>query len=491
MDAWARKGVGGTLGRLDSEVLTPDVEEKRENLVKTVWLLAWPAVALNGLQTVNSLLDSNFIQHLEQAALTAIGSSLTTVFLFISMSMAMGVASTAMVARYFGAGELDECRTANRKCLGFSVIFGLFLTLLAMVVAPALAVAFVPAGETRVATLMVQYVRIFAFMLPAAFVIQTLAGSLRGIGDTKSPMVVSGAQILLHITLNFLLIFPTRHWNGITIPGANMGLAGAATAMTVSTWVSAIVYLLWCTRTPLKRVWKIEVPDLGWTKRIFSLAMPAALMSLVRVTSLMAFTWILAQIPKGDVAIGAMRPGFSIESLAFMPSFGLAVAASALVGQSLGMRDPERAQRLGWSAAHMAGAVSTVVAICLFVFADQLAGLLLPDQIEFARTTASYLRHIAITEIFFGYAMVLISALQGAGDTRTPFWITICAMWGLRVPLAGFLAASTLTLGPLVLRGGMGLGADGCWTALATTQMVQGLMTIWAWSRGKWKSATV
>ncbi len=462
-----------------------------ENILHTVWALAWPAVALNGLQTVNSLLDSNFVQHLEQAALTAIGSSLTTVFLFFSMSMAVGVAATAMVSRAYGAGDDEGFREANRRCLGFSVAVGVVLAVLAFLVAPSMTTLFVPAGEVRVAELMTEYIQIFALLLPAVFVIQTLAGSLRGVGDTKSPMVVSGAQILLHIVLNVLLIFEPRVWNGIPLPGAGLGLAGAAWAMTISGWISAAVYLVWCTRTPLGEVWRIKMPGFEWTKRIYRLAMPAGLMSLVRVTSLMVFTWILTKVPNGEVAIGAMRPGFSIESLAFMPSFGLAIAASALVGQSLGMNDPERARRLGWMAGHMAGVVSLVAAVLIFVFAPQLAAALLPDQPEFAATTASYLRFVSVTEVFFGYGMVLISAQQGAGDTRTPFWVVLFSMWLLRVPLAAFLALEVLTIGPITLSGGLGMGSDGCWLSLAITQLVQGVLAMVTWGRGRWRSAEV
>lgn len=459
--------------------------------MKTVWLLAWPAVALNGLQTVNSLLDSNFVQHLEADALTAIGSALTSLFLLISMSMAMGVAATALVSRAFGAGDEEGYREANRKCLGFAVGVSILLTVLALVFSPILAENLVPPGRPRSATLMHQYLAIASLVLPGSFVIQTLAGSLRGIGDTKSPMYVSGIQILLHIGLNFLLIFPSRAIGGFFVPGAGLGLAGAAWAMVISASVSALAYLVWCTRTPLGEVWRIKFPDMGWVRRIFSLAAPAGLMSVVRVTSLMAFTWILTNVPKGEVAIGAIRPGFSIEALAFMPSFGLAVAASALVGQSLGMKDPDRASRLGWMAAHMAAIISLVVSIFMFVFADQLAGLLLSEKAEFASMTADYLRHVATTEVMFGYGMVLISAQQGAGDTRSPFWITLICMWFIRVPLAAFLAVRSLDFGLIVVRGGLGLGANGCWLALAITQAIQGMAAIVVWQQGHWKRAKV
>lgn len=458
--------------------------------------MAWPAVALNALQTVNSLLDTNFVQHLNKAALTAIGAALTTVFLLYSMSMAIGVAATALVSRAFGAGDEEGFKEANRKCLGFSVIAGLIITALAIIFAPSLADFMVPKDAKLAATYMHQYLGIVAWMMPAIFVIQSLAGSLRGIGDTKSPMWISGLQIILHIILNFILIFPTRNIGTITIPGFNLGLNGAAWAMTISAWISALIYLGFCTKTALGMVWKIQIPDFSWVQRIFRLAAPASLMSIVRVTSLMAFFYILGQLPNGDIAVGAVRPGFSIEALAFMPSFGLAIAASALVGQSLGANDPDRAARLGWMAGHMAGAVSFVASIFTFVFAEQLAGLLLPNKPEFAAMTASYLRYVSVTEFLFGYGMVLISAQQGAGDTKSPFWLTLICMWILRVPLAAFLALPAIQIQLAertipILSSGLNLGADGCWLALAITQAIQGLAAMWLWNKGNWKLARV
>lgn len=469
---------------------TPELHRAEERPLRIVWALAWPAVALNALQTVNSLLDSYFISHLEGDALTAIGSATTTLFLLISLSMAVGVAATAMVSRAFGEGDPAKYRDSHQKCLSFALYSSLAITLLAIPLSGLAASFLVPKDAPHAANLMIQYLRIVSFVLLPSFVIQTLAGSLRGVGDTKSPMVISGMQIGMHILFNYLFIFPTRQIGPLTIPGAGLGLNGAALALTLSAWVSAGIYLAYVKRTPLGEVGKLTLPSKDWIKRIFNLAAPAGLMSVVRVTSLMAFTGVLTQIPEGKYAIGGIRPGFSIEAFAFMPSFGLAIAASALVGQSLGMGRPDRASKLGWMAAHQAGLVSTVAAILIFIFADPIASSVLQGKPEYAAQAASYLRHVCTTETLFGYAMVLLSAMQGAGDTKRPFWLTLLAMWVLRVPLATYLALGAVNLGFVTLPG-MGMGSSGAWASLAITQAVQGLACIWIWHQGRWKTARV
>ena len=473
----------------------PQAEERPlappESSLQTVWKLAWPAVALNSLQTLNGLLDNFFLSYVGAEALNAVGASTSYVFLLFSVSMALGTAATAIVSRAFGAGTHDECIVANAKCVSLSIWVGIGLAAVAFPGAIGASMLLVNGDHPHVRSLFVTYSAIFAIALPAIFVIQSLAGSLRGIGDTKSPMVISGLQILLHISLNCVLVLPTRTVNGVTIPGAGMGLAGAATAMAVSSWASALVYIAWSKRTPLETKLDLRLPDLAWARRILRVAVPASMMSIVRVTSLATFTIVLKNVVDSMHAQAALRPGFSIESFAFMPAFGLSVSAAALVGQSLGMRDPERAARLGWTAAHQAAIVSFVVSIFMYFFADGIAGAVLPGDRQTAAVAAQYARYIASTEVFFAYAMVLIGAMQGAGDTKRPMWLSVIALWGIRVPLAAVLALSAIPVFGLFTIRGAGMGPDGAWLSMALTQLVQGSAAIWLFKQGSWKTTQV
>lgn len=447
---------------------------------KIVWALAWPAVALNSLQTINSLLDTFFIGHLPTENLTALGSAISVLFLFYSMTMALGTAATALVSRFFGAEQHSELIVAAQKSLGLGLTVGVALGAICWPASILASTFLLPGHSDGARQLMQSYLGIFGLGLPAIFVIQILAGSLRGIGDTKSPMVISGIQILLHIVLNALLINKSVTIFGFaTIKGLGLGLSGAAIALSVSGLISAVIYLFWARKTPLGNTLKCFWPGLEWARRILKIAVPAAMMSVVRVLSLMAFTSILSQVPNAEFAIGALRPSFSIEALAFMPAFGLAISASALVGQSLGMDRPDRAEKLAWTAAHHGAMVSLLMSSILFVTAEPVARALIQQQPSVVPFVAQFLRIICITEVFFAYGMVFVGAMQGAGDTVRPLWITLISMWGLRVPLA-FLFA-------IVFR----LGADGCWIAMSLTQAIHGFLAIFAFKRGVWKLQTV
>ena len=247
-----------------------------------LWKLAAPAVALNALQTVNSLLDNFFVQRLSPEAVTAIGASTNVIFLFISVSMALGTAATAMVSRAFGAENHAEVREAASRCLAFSLVAGLLFALLAIPGAFLTAQLFIRDGNGGAKRLAVSYLAAFAFGLPAYFSVQSLAGALRGVGDTVSPMLISGLQIVLHIGLNYLFIFPSQSVAGFQLPGFGMGLAGAGLAMCVSGWVAAAVYYLWCRTTALGQL-RLSLPPWEWTARIFRLATPAATTNVLRV----------------------------------------------------------------------------------------------------------------------------------------------------------------------------------------------------------------
>lgn len=464
-----------------------------ESSARTVWRLAWPAVALNSMQVVNTLLDRGFIGHLNTAALTAFGASTTVMFLMFSLAVSIATGATALVSRFFGAGEPSQYRLASRQSVGLAVAAGFILAALGWMSAQGVARAILPAGDDAAAVQMTAFVRVFCLSLPALFVIQTLAGCMRGVGDTVSPMIISSVQIVLHITLNFLFIFPTRTIGSVTIPGAGWGLPGAAAALGVSAWISACGYLLYASKTRLGEQWRITIPSKEWSQRILRIAVPAATMSTLRVLSLTLFTLVLALTPNGSVAIAAMGIGFSIESIMFMPTFGLSVAAAALVGQSLGMKRPDRAERLAWTAAHHGALVTFILAGPIYFFCPAMAAALLDHKEDVVAQTVSLIRWLCVTEVFFAYAMILIGAMQGAGDTQRPMWVTVFSLWALRVPMAFIFAlhGGQLIFGALAMPFGLGLGSNGAWMALGATQGIQGLLAVLLFKQGTWKHKNV
>jgi Na+-driven multidrug efflux pump len=162
----------------------------------------------------------------------------------------------------------------------------------------------------------------------------------------------------------------------------------------------------------------------------------------------------------------------------FMPAFGLSVAAGALVGQSLGAGDPKRAEKIGWLASHYAGIIILCLSIPIFIYANVIAGNLTGgDKPLMALEAANYIRILIVTEILFGYAMVIVGAMQGAGDAKRTLWLTIIALWLIRVPMAFFMTKS--------------MGSQGAWVAMSASQALHGFLAMYMWKQGKWKTVKV
>jgi len=453
------------------------VERLKVSSHKTVWDLAWPIIALNSLQVVNSLLDARFISSLGSDALNASGAAQSIVFLFVSLAFAVGVGATALVSRFYGSGDPESLLNASRQTTSLSLLIGIVISVIGYVCLPFVCGLFVEQGGPAYRE-MLRYLGPLMAGIPAVYIFNNLASSLRAISNTKTPMVVSGIQILVHMALNFILIFPPRDVFGIAIPGADLGISGAGWAFSISAWVSALLYFPASSKTILGPTWRLEMPDFSWVSRTLKIALPASLMTIIRVSSFAVFSMALKHTSEGEAALGAMRVGIAMESIAFMPAFGYSMAASALVGQSLGRKDPDDAERLAWSATNQAVFVMSFMAVVFFVFAPQFAAFFI-DRQEQQAIAISYMRIIALTEPLFGYAMVLTGAHQGAGDTSRPTWANFISSWVLRVPMVYIFAV------------GMKLGSTAAWAAMAATQAANGVIMIYLFRQGKWKEKTV
>jgi putative MATE family efflux protein len=259
-----------------------------------------------------------------------------------------------------------------------------------------------------------------------------------------------------------------------------MEVRGAATAFASSLFVGLVLYLIALKRSPLGPALQYEhlrlKPDWAW--RIFRIGLPAAGQAVIRQLGMMSFTGMLARTVEGTASVAALQIGIRAESIAFMPGFGYSVAAATLVGQNLGAKDPKRAERSAWAATYQAILVMSVMATIFFMLAHVLAGAFTSDRA--VRVLGSdYLRVNAICEPFLALGMVLTGALQGAGDTVRPTYITLFTMWILRLPL-GYMLMFVLHL-----------NTHGAWIAMSITTIVGGLMTVLLFRAGTWKRIKV
>jgi putative MATE family efflux protein len=220
------------------------------------------------------------------------------------------------------------------------------------------------------------------------------------------------------------------------------------------------------------------LPVWAWWKRILRIGLPASARTFIYTTSSVMFTGILAATAAGTAAVAALPIGLTAESIAFMPGFAFAIAASALVGQALGAKNERLAERFGWTAAWQSCAVMTTMAVVFYLFAEQFAGLFTTDP-QVKALAVAYLRINALTEPLLAFGMTLAGALQGAGDSLKAMAATFVTQWVVRVPLAYLLAF------------GLGWDAHGAWWAMALSSGFSGLLMIALFRHGGWKRVKV
>lgn len=457
--------------------LAPHMPLSRRQLHREVWSLAWPSVITMLLQTVNSLMDVFFVGHLPNGAhaLAATGVGGSVMFLLISLAMGVSVGTTALVARFKGADDMGSGIQATGQSLTLSfllaLVFGTIFylgrgTLIGWVMdahrspeAAQLCSAFL--GATLLATV-------------PLFVMNVLMGAFRGLGDTHTPMRITLATIATHISFNALLIYGLAGF-------PRMGVRGAGTAFAISLYVGVTLYLIALVRVSplgeaLQRKHLRFQPEWAW--RIFKIGLPAAVQAVIRQLGMMSFTGMLARTVEGAASVAALQIGIRAESVAFMPGFGYSVASSALVGQNLGARDSNRAERAAWAATYQGILVMSGMAILFFLLARPFAAAFTGDT-GVQLLGADYLRINAICEPFLALGMILTGALQGAGDTVRPTFITLFTMWAIRMPLGYWLMFH------------MHLNTHGAWISMSLTTILGGLMTVALFRMGTWKRIKV
>lgn len=183
-----------------------------------------------------------------------------------------------------------------------------------------------------------------------------------------------------------------------------------------------------------------------------------------------AMTGVVASIDTG-VALAANNIATTAEGLCYLPAYGVASAATAMVGQSVGAQDKDNARGYGALAAKLGLCICVGTAICLFLFAHPLAALFNTDP-AVVDEAARVLRVVSVAEPFFALSIILTGALRGARDVRFPMVVSLVCMWGVRIPLAPLL----------VYRAGLGL--SGVWIAMSADLILRGLLCAWRW-RGK------
>lgn len=416
------------------------------------------------------------VGHLGAAAITAVGLSMQPLWLVHGFFMGLGAGTTALIARFTGARQAAEAdRVAHQSFLLGTALALLFAVLTLPFARPIVALMGAEAEVVELGALYLQYL-IPGLVLMMIFTV--LAACLRGAGDTRTPMWVNLGVNLFNVGLAYVLIY-----GRLGFPA--MGVAGAGLAATISRSLGtlALLVIMFTGRTVIRLT--PSAPTAGWAyfrldwpvaARIFRIGMPAAAERLVNSIGMLLYTRVVASL--GTVAFAAHTLALNVESLSYMPGIGFSVAATTLVGQSLGAGRPDRAESSGWECNRLGMWVMGLVGLVFLLFPAALLGLFTTDAAVIAAGIVA-LRVVAFMQIPEAIGFVLSGALRGAGDTRSVLYITAAGVWVVRLGAA------------LVLVYLLDLGLLGAWLAMALDWVFRSAYLVARFRAGGWKEIQV
>lgn len=449
-------------GEAPCEALVDDTPALR----RQIFDLAIPALIEQTLMTLVSMADMIMVGRLGPWAITSVGLSNQPTFVAMSVFIALNVGATALVARFVGAGDKEEASKVARQALMIALFMGIILGVVGYVCARDI-LLFMGAEDDVIGPGM-DYFRVVCMGMPFMAVTISLAAALRGTGDTKTPMTVNILANAVNVVWNYILIY--GHFG---FP--RLEVKGAAVATTLSR-VVACGYMLYHIAKGDKNI-KISRGDsfrfdLGIIKRILNIGIPAALEQAVMRSGQMTFARIVSSF--GTITYAAHQIAINIEGFSFTPGMAFQIAATTLVGQCLGAKAPDKAERVGWETVRI-GALTGILTFGIYFFFGKYFVYLYTDDATVISLASGVLKIIALIQPFMLANFILMGGLRGAGDTRWTLYITMAGFWGLRVGAAYLLAIK------------MGMGLYGAWIGMAMDMTGRCVLSFLRFRAGGWK----
>lgn len=439
-------------------------------MIVTILALAWPTMLEQLLQTAVQYIDTAMVGSLGTRATAAVGATTTVNWLIGSTISALGVGFLSFIAQAYGAKDREAAAKAVMQAVIVTVVCGLTFTALTLGLS-----GYVPVWmrvDEDIRELAGRYFFILYLpMLPrtASIIFGTV---LRAAGDTKSPMKIGIWVNIINVVLNFFLIYPTRQIGRYVVPGAGMGVIGAAIASAAAFAFGgiAISVVLW--RHPLvsPRGQKFR-PDWSILRPCMKVAMPNMLQRFGTSLGYVAFASMINAL--GEVATAAHTIANTVESAFYIPGYGMQTAAATLAGNAYGARDRQRLKDLAEMFIPIEVVLMMLSGGALFLSAPALMGLF-SESGEVIALGTTVLRMVALSEPCYGFSIIVEGMMQGLGNTRKPFAYNILGMWGVRI------------VGTFICTTFLGGGLVAAWGCMIAHNLLLFALFLLCYLRGNW-----
>jgi len=439
----------------------------RRSIVAQVLNLAWPVVIEQMLGMAVGLVNTYIVGHLGAAPLAAVGLSTQLSNLMVALFSAVGVGSTALVARHIGAGERDEAERIAGQSLLLAMGVGLIAAIPCLVGGRWLLT--VLGGATDVVALGRAYLLAVGTTMPLMAILFIGNATLRGAGDTRTPMAVMAAVNVTNVLVSWNLVRGVGPLPALGVAGAGIG---AAAGVGVGGLIVATILLRGRSTAGLKVMSRALRLHPGRVRRLLRIGLPGGIEQVLMRLAQLVLVAIVAEL--GTAAYAGHQLGIQMLSVAFMPGFAFSVAATTLVGQELGREAPRRAEACVYTASGIAVGLMCSIGVVAFLLAEPLLRVFTPDAEVIAQGLYA-VRGCALIELSLAAYFVFAGALRGAGDTRFVLLAQVTAISLVRLPLAYRLGLT------------FGLGLTGVWVAIILDMTTRATLLTLRFRRGAWK----
>lgn len=426
-------------------------------------MFAVPMLIGNALQALYNTVDSFWVgQFLGTNALAAVSVSFPIIFAIIALATGIGMATTTLVAQHSGAKDPVMVRKSIGTSFILITVLGGASSLLGFIFRiPLLHLINTPpeiVGEAA------SYLGIVLAGAVATFIYNTVAAVMRGLGDSRTPLIFLTYATVMNIILDPIMIF------GIG-PFPKMGVAGAALATIISQAFSGYMGLRHMARMGLIK-WEKSEWEIDWhlAAQTIGIGLPAGVQQVIVSMGMMTLTSLVNGF--GATVTAAFGVGGRFDQFAFMPAMTVGLSVSALVGQNLGARKFDRVKEIVRSSVYLTIAITGCVSLVAVTVPQFLVRIFTQDAAVIAEGVV-YLRTVGFVYIANALMFTLSGIMRGAGDTVPSMFISIVTLWIVRIPLAVFFSRT--------------MGSRGIWMGMAVSPVIGTGLNYAYYLSGRWK----